>query len=252
MNFRTEAETGFFLCNGNNLSYRISHPICYEGVKVPGVVLLHGAAAAKGKGKVLFEVFQDFIASYGFSSIAFDTRGAGESEGEYFDSTLQNRLKDATNAYQRIIEHKLTDITRMSLIGVSMGGHVAARFVGEYPLLFLKLVLVNPAAYTTSAEDKRLKPYTEFTNAIREEESWSDSPAFGCLEQFSGRVLLFRSEHDQVVPQGVTERYMQAAAGRIDRLIIPNVPHIFLSGIDGASEAARQFFYREALNFLRS
>src|SRR3990172_7800077 len=107
MSYESKSEIGFFISDGYELSYRISHPAQEETNKIQSVLLLHGASTPKGRGRVLFEAFQELLAQNGFSSLAFDTRGVGESQGEYFDSTLQNRLKDAEEAYQKFIQDRL-------------------------------------------------------------------------------------------------------------------------------------------------
>lgn len=252
MSYESKSEVGFFISDGYELSYRISHPAQEETGKTPAVLLLHGASTPKGRGRVLFEVFQKHLAQTGFSSMAFDTRGVGESQGEYFDSTLQNRLRDAEAAYQKFIQDSLIDVGRMSLLGVSMGGHIAANLAGSHPEWFQYVILANPAAYGSDAEDKRLQPYIDFTEVIRREGSWENSPSFCSLSRFARKVLLFRSEFDQVVPPEVTASYLQAADGHVTKIVIPGIPHIFLSGTDDASEIARQFVYGETVKFLNS
>ena len=252
MSYESKSEIGFFISDGYELSYRISHPAQEETNKIQSVLLLHGASTPKGRGRVLFEAFQELLAQNGFSSLAFDTRGVGESQGEYFDSTLQNRLKDAEEAYQKFIQDRLVDAGRMSLLGVSMGGHIAANLAGRHPEWFQNVILANPAAYGSDAEDKKLQPYTDFTEAIRRKRSWEDSPAFSSLSRFPRRVLLFRSEFDQVVPPEVTDQYQKVVDGHVTKVVIPGIPHIFLSGTDDTSEIARQFVYRKTVKFLNS
>lgn len=95
MQYSHESELGFLGPKGNKLSYRFTRPNSLNCIDTPiqGVLLLHGASSSKGRGKVLFEQFQDYLASNNISSLAFDTRGVGTSEGEYADSTLEHRLK---------------------------------------------------------------------------------------------------------------------------------------------------------------
>lgn len=135
MSYRSEVD--LFRSGENNLNYRFVRPL-KERDDTPAVLFLHGAASPKGRGRVLFEVFQDFLAGNGISSLAYDTRGVGESEGEYTDSTLDNRLADAEAAYGRLIKQTEVDVKRLAILGLSMGGH---------PEWFKAVILVNPAAY---------------------------------------------------------------------------------------------------------
>lgn len=247
-----ESEVGYLWSEGISLSYNyLTHSRLKAAADLTtGVLLLHGAATPKGRGRTLFESFQEYLAQNGISSLAFDTRGVGLSEGEYADSTLNNRLIDAETAYQKLSEKIETDAKRLAIIGVSMGGHVVARLVDKHPEWFGTMILVNPAAYGIDAEDKRLQPDTAFSEAIRRPHSWEDSLAFFGVRRFAGRILLVKSENDNVVPSEVTSKYKEAAEGRLFEVMIPIVPHALLSGTDEDAERGRQILYQVTTDFL--
>ena len=131
-----------------------------------------------------------------------------------------------------------------------MGGHVTARLIGGHPNWFSKAVLVNPAAYSCEAEDKRFKPDTAFTEVITKPRSWKSSPAFEDIARLNGRVLLLRSELDTVIPIEVIKHYREAVANRLSEVVIPGISHTFLSGTDDATELGRQILYRVTTGFL--
>lgn len=252
MQFSHESEIGFLGFEGNRLSYQFTkpNPVSFTNTPVQGVLLLHGASLSKGRGRVLFDIFQDYLASNNICSLAFDTRGVGTSEGEYADSTLEHRLEDAETAYRYLFDNLETNVKRLAIVGVCMGGHVAASLIGRHPGWFTNVVLVNPAAYGSEAEDKRLKPDTAFTEAITKPRSWENSLAFERIAKLNGRVLLVRSELDTIIPFEVIQHYREAAAGRLSEIVIPGIPHIFLSGTDEASKRGRQILYRVTRDFL--
>lgn len=251
MQIRHESEVGHFGSEGNKLSYRLTKPNTPNFVDTPqGVLLLHGASSAKGRGRVLFEAFQDYLASNNIASLAFDTRGVGTSEGDYTDSTLQHRLEDAETAYHYFVNRLEAEAKRLAIVGVSMGGHVTARLIGKHPERFSDVILVNSAAYGLESEDKRLKPDTAFTEAITKPRSWENSSAFEGIARLNGRVLLVRSELDTVIPTEVIQHYKDAVVGRFSEVVIPGIPHIFLSGTDEVAEQGRQILYRVTADFL--
>lgn len=242
---------GFFSSEGVLLKYSLFVPDTLVGQPRGMVLLLHGSSVPAGRGRVLFEGLQTKLAKLGFVSFAYDTRGVGESKGEFHDSTLINRLIDAENAYDFLLGHNFTEQNNLAVLGVSMGGHVAARLVGAHPERFDRLILVNPAAYSPDAEDKRLKPYTEFTDTIAQELNWRTSLAFTDLSRFRGRIMLADSQFDDVIPQDVKARYRLSVNSIDKEVILPDIKHIFFSGTDEASARARELFYKEAASFMQ-
>lgn len=242
---------GFFNSEGLSLKYSIVTPDTLPASPHAAALILHGASTAAGRGRVLFEELQRKLADIGFASFAYDTRGVGESEGEFYDSTLANRLVDAGNAYDFFVGNPYIDEQRLAVLGLSMGGHVAARLVGAHPERYKSLILINAAAYGPQAEDKRLKPYTEFTDAIRQNFNWQNSLAFGDLLRFRGPVMAVDSELDEVIPQDVKGRYRLSTASLERHVVLPGIKHAFFSGTDDSAARAREQFYGEAASFLR-
>lgn len=242
---------GFFSSEGTPLRYCLISPDTLPNRPHAAVLLLHGASTAAGRGRILFEELQLKLAQAGFASFAFDTRGVGESEGDFHDSTLAKRSTDAKNAYSFLINNSFVDSQRLAVLGLSMGGHIAARLVGQHPKLYRALILANPAAYGPQAEDKRLKPYTEFTDAIGKNFNWNNSLAFEDLLKFKGPVLAVDSQLDDVIPPDVKERYRLATTDLRKHVILPGIKHVFFSGTDEASAKARELFYQEAATFLK-
>lgn len=246
-----ERVDGFFSSEGTPLKYSLFVPDVLVEQPRGVVLLLHGASTAGGRGRVLFEGLQVKLATLGFASFAFDTRGVGGSGGEFHDSTLINRLIDAENAYEFLLSHNFVAPEKLVILGVSMRGHVAVRLVGAHPEKFQGLILVNPAAYGPEAEDKRLKPYTEFTDTIARELNWQDSLAFADLSKFSGQIMLADSELDDVIPAGVKERYRLCSVSLSKQVVLPGIKHIFFSGTDEVCAHARELFYQEAAVFVQ-
>lgn len=246
--FNSEFSEGYFPSNNLQLKYTFCLPVSTQNEICPGVLLIHGATAARGKGRVIFRDLQQLLSQEGFASLAYDTRGVGESEGEFCESTLVNRLVDAENAQRFLMHNQSIDVKRLAALGLSMGGHIIARLVGLHPEQFKEVVLVNAAAYGPQAEDKKLKPYTEFTDTIRQNSNWQNSHAFVDLLKFRGIVVTADSECDEVIPQDVKDRYRLSIARLDRRITLPGIKHAFFSATDPLSIGARALLYNEAID----
>lgn len=168
-----------------------------------GALFLHGGGHSD---KTRYAFLQSFFEKYGIASFAFDFRGCGESEGEFKNSSLTNRRRDAVAALEFFKQQTSLQDQHIYLWGSSMGAHVACRVVDNLPHI-KGLILQSPAAYGAGAESLELNE--QFTALIQRENSWINSPAFTSLEAFNGKILAVYGKHDDVIPEGVQQRYKQ-------------------------------------------
>lgn len=238
---------GRFTLDETSLKYTCLIPKEVKGA----VLLLHGAGSAKGKGRKLFEELQGRLAEAGFASFAHDEIGVGESGGDFSNSTLQNRLLAAERAADTFSVFLPSD-TRVSLLGLSMGGHTAARLVGEEPDKFKSLILINAAAYVPEAEDKKLKPSDEFTNVLHSTTNWDSSLAFAGVRRFTNPVLMANSENDTVIKPEVIKGYKDAIPNLQKAVPLPNVQHAIFSQNTRETQNAKIILYDEIIDFLRN
>lgn len=236
---------------GQDLSYSLFTPDTSLKRPHPAVLFLHGAAQEHSNGRVWFNGVQEVLAKNGIASFAFDVRGVGQSDGEYYDSTLEHRLADARDACAFFTQHRYVDPNRVFVVGLSMGGHIASRLAGGSPEDYRGLVEINGAVYRRDAESARLKPYDEFTIAIREEGAWRDSFAFEDLARYPGPVLFFDSARDDVVPMEVKATNRASVQNLEGVIMLPVQKHAFFSGQDEESAHARDLFGRELTDFIK-
>lgn len=112
---------------------------------VPAVLLLHGFTGQRVEPHRLFVLFSRLLASHGIASMRFDFRGSGESEGMFDEMTPSREVEDVVAAYEFLQSRPEIDGSRLGLLGLSMGGMVAALSVGQPGLDFKSLVLWAPA-----------------------------------------------------------------------------------------------------------
>lgn len=197
-----------------------------------GLLFLHGGGTST---KERFAYLQEELAEHGYASFAIDFRGCGESEGSFKDGSLQHRLDDAEAAYDYFQQY----VDSITVVGSSMGGHVASRLIQTKKAD--KLILLYPAAYALEAEDKPLND--TFTKVLREEGSWKNSPIFPALMQYDNPVLIIYGENDTVVPKEVQEKYREIAKIKGKSVILPNAPHLILT-------RSKEQTFHEILTFL--
>lgn len=163
-------------------------------IQPPDFIFLHGA------GKSNKERVRGFLDEPSFkiipSIITFDFSGHGESTGTLKESSLQQRVLEATTAINLHTTKK-----RLTVCGSSMGGYIAFKMLETHDVK--NLILFAPAVY-----DRRvfgLSFDNGFTEAIRRPESWRDSDVFHLLEKFTGNLLLFIGGQDEVIPREVID-----------------------------------------------
>lgn len=122
--------------------------------RVPGVVFFHGFTGDRMEAHWIFVKCARALANAGIASLRFDFYGSGESEGEFREVTLEGELADGEEAIKFFRRQKDIDPKRVGLVGLSLGGTVAAclapRVKGR--ALVLWAALAHPDHLRTLAE----------------------------------------------------------------------------------------------------
>lgn len=92
----------------------------------PCVIFLHGYTGNRIEDHRLFvKAARDFC-EHGMACLRFDFRGSGESQGDFADVTLDGEITDAFAAIGFLRDYDEIDQTGIGLVGLSLGGSVAA------------------------------------------------------------------------------------------------------------------------------
>jgi hypothetical protein len=109
-----------------------------DGVARPPVVLLlHGFKSSRDEVVIpsvkegVFRRAARVFADKGIASLRIDFMGSGDSEGDYADTTLQVQLADALAALDYLAARPDVDARKISIVGWSMGGAIAAVAAGR-------------------------------------------------------------------------------------------------------------------------
>jgi uncharacterized protein len=97
----------------------------------PCVVLLHGFTGQALEPHRLFILMARQLAENGIAAFRFDFRGSGNSEGTFDQMTPTQEVEDTRSAL-RLLESRadVLDRNRFGILGLSMGGMIAALTVG--------------------------------------------------------------------------------------------------------------------------
>jgi pimeloyl-ACP methyl ester carboxylesterase len=210
------------------------------------VLFLCGGSLETGKERFLG--WQNELKATGVSSVAFDYVGVPGTWDTVGGSSLQSRIEQVISVVSWIEDCVAAE--ELIVYGVSMGGYLALGATAALPGVVSKLVLHAPAAYTKTAQE--LPFDTAFTKAISQPESWDDARSFSWLAGFTGPVLFFQPELDEVIPAKITNRYVSIGKEKSNfaQVHLPNATHRCWGGSD-SDQIVRKTIATALVNFIK-
>ena len=131
----------------------------------PAVLILHGFTDQRDGQKTAY--FPDGYLRYaslrwaetGIASLRIDFMGAGDSSGDYVDTTLESQIEQTQSALNYLRKTGLVNQRKIALLGHSQGGIVASAVAASPPFPLSSVILWNPginppAAYTAIFGEK--------------------------------------------------------------------------------------------------
>lgn len=205
----------------------------------PSVLILHGGGPSSRQSTVYLS---KVLTAAGKSVVRFDHSGQGDSSGKMNESSLRKRLREA-----RAVLEYFGLSNGITVIGSSMGGHIASRLVQEVEVE--NLILFCPAAYSRRASE--IEFGAGFTEIIRETNSFEDTEIGEILSEFRGRALLIMGTDDDIIPETVVKLYEQALSKcrRFEEHLVGGCPHPIHRWV-ATRPTARKEIERAVVNFL--
>lgn len=221
------------------------------------VLWVHGFGSHRGGEKA--EAVRAECGRRGWTFAAFDFRGHGGSAGEMADLTASRLLEDLEVVSGHL---RSLGVTRLGLVGSSMGGFASAWFANRHPELILGCVFVAPAFHFL---DRRWDGATE---AERDEwrrtgrrafrNQWvaaelgyalvAERDAFTLRELAAGwrlPALLFHGCEDDTVPdQDSLEFVRRVPPGDVELRLIRDGDHRLTAYKDRIAAGVGEFFAR--------
>ncbi len=128
---KVEERESITLTNQGEKIFAVLHRPLQAG-KVPAVVICPGFAGNKCGKFRLFVNLAKQLAKKGIAVLRFDYRGAGDSEGDFKDITLEGKLSDTLLCLNFLAKDSQIDASRIGLLGRSLGGAIAVLAASEY------------------------------------------------------------------------------------------------------------------------
>ena len=227
---------GAIQCGDRKLAAHIAQPSRAAAGPRPVLVLCHGFPAAPGGALTSAQTYPDLAdhlsTETGWTVIAFNFRGTGDSEGNF---SLQGWLDDLT----AVVDHAV-DLPRVGgvwVAGSSAGGAVALCVAAEDDRIRGVATLAAPAEFDNWASDARaFLAHCRQLGVIREAafppdvEAWAGEfkkvqPLVSVAEIPPRPLLLLHGSDDPTVPVSDARALADAAGGEADMRVITGAGH---------------------------
>jgi alpha-beta hydrolase superfamily lysophospholipase len=231
-----------------------------EKTKVPAVLICSGFAGTKSGKFRLFVTLGQELAKRGIAVLRFDYRGAGDSEGEFEQMSLEGKVSDTLTCLDFLAKDSQIDNTRIGLLGRSLGGAIAVLAASQCPSIkslalwapvftsdpwkkIWELIQSNPTLYSTHEVLKNLPahiPNKEFL-----EQFFSLNLEQKLTEIKNIPLLHIHGEKDTIVKLEHAKAYKKA------RECIENTKFVVLphSDHDFSDESERKIALQETIDW---
>ncbi len=206
----------------------------------PGVIFFHGFTGDRMESHWIFVKCARALARRGLASLRFDFYGSGESEGEFREVTLEGEVSDAYAATEFFGRYRGIDRERLGLLGLSMGGAVAATVAerAQAKSLVLWAALAHPHRLRKLADGATQRipnggGFLEYgAHAISPDflENVEKIDPLKSIARFQQPTLIIHPEKDEYLPLAHAEDFFNTAAARVKKkVIISGADHTFTS-----------------------
>ena len=198
----------------------------------PGVMLLHGFTGTRVEPHRIFVKLAREAAARGFVALRFDFRGSGESEGRFQDMTVSGEVDDAVRALDLLEGHVDVHPQRIGVLGLSLGGAVAALLAGKDPrvqsVVLWSAVADLAGVFGATMGGMLPRGDTDVGGDIAGGSFFAELPALHPLDavgRYQGPLLVVHGTADATVPHENGVRLYEAAPGEKHLELIEGADH---------------------------
>lgn len=202
---------------------------------VPGIIMCHGFTGSHTEAHFFFAKIARQLCCQGYAVLRFDFWGSGNSEGAFSDMSIHTEIDDALGALEWLKNQPEIDSEKMGVIGLSLGGCVAACVAGLSPDI-KSAVLLSPvgvpdedfASFLPAVYEERTTPALYVGNAFRE--SLKVVRPFEIIKNTNSQVLLIHGDNDETISHKRSDEYESILLGNdkyVEKVIIPDADHTF-------------------------
>ncbi len=187
----------------------------------PTVVLFHGFGGSRVETTGVFVTLARALTARGLGVVAYDRAGHGESDGDFFDTSVSRDVEDAHAVLDAIVEWGDVDAENLHLVGMSLGAVVASVVASENSRSPRSLTMWSTAALFVdeirsgnlqgrSLEGLDRDGFFDFLGmrmgpALRDDALTFD--VYGRAAGYDGPALLLHGT-DDFIPVSYAERYL--------------------------------------------
>ena len=229
-----------FTNEGQQLIGMVHYPD--DGQRHPGVVLFHGCAGNKSEAHWIFVKLARRLCEEGFAVLRFDFRNSCDSEGSFEHMTISGETSDGLQALVFFGEQEYVNPERIGILGLSLGGCVAACVAGRSPQV-KSVVLWNPVGRPKEDFDKLIVDRDIEVEAFPVEREgflfgrafWEELPEVHPQREIRlsrGPVLILHSSEDRSISIRRAEEYQEVLEEyglQCERVMIEGADHTFTS-----------------------
>ena len=168
------------------------------------------------------------LADLGFTSMTYDMRGNGDSQGDISALSRADFLRDATIAYD-FLKQQVGEQTQIGVVGSSFGSYTAVLLSQQRQVAALSLRV--PANYPDEGfnEPHLAHKYApqDFAEWRKKKYTYTENFALAALHDFGGKVQIVESGADETVTHQVVESYVDAVQDKqlLSYSIMEDAPH---------------------------
>lgn len=211
-----------------------------RGHPAAGAVFFHGFTGDRMESHWIFVKCARALERAGIASLRFDFYGSGESEGDFREVTLEGEIADGRAAVEFFARQKGIDPGRLGLVGLSLGGAIAATIASRARAraLVLWAALAHPVELRALGETwakpvagrEGARDYGGHEISARFLGNVSRVEPLESIARFKGPTLIIHPGKDEFLPLYHPENYFDAAgAARKEKVIVPGADHTFSS-----------------------
>src|SRR5579863_2766779 len=233
-----ERQVEFANRSGRRLRGMIHQPGESPIGKPAGVAFFHGFTGDRMESHWLFVKCARALERAGIASLRFDFFGSGESEGDFRDATIETEIEDAQDAVDFFRREGGIDGERLGLLGLSLGGAIAALVAERARARALVLwAAVARLQHLRTLGDSLSRPLPNNLSA-REYAGHEISPRFldsadyldplGAVARFTRPTLIVHPEQDEHLDLSHPEDYLRSSAAALkEKVIVAGANHTF-------------------------
>lgn len=210
------------------------------GAPYPAVLVCHGFGGTKVGTFRLYVDLAKKLTRKGIGCLRFDYRGAGDSEGEHWDITIEGAIQDCAAALDWLRDNEEVDNTKLGIIGTSLGGIISLSHASRVPVykslavwapLYSTLRWINHFAPDTDVQDPTEVVVDGWPVGLDFVQQFMSVHMDKVLEKVSGLPLLhMHGEADSQVPVDHADDYekrRKQAVGKSEFIRLPRGDHNF-------------------------